>query len=46
MCELDLVFGFNKAYCILDEFVIGGEVQETSKKVILQRIKELDALET
>ena len=46
VCELDLVFGFNKAYCILDEFVIGGEVQETSKKVILQRIKELDALET
>ena len=34
-----------KVYCILDEFIIGGEIQETSKKVILERIKELDALE-
>ena len=45
VCELDLVFGFHKVYCILDEFIIGGEIQETSKKVILERIKELDALE-
>ncbi|GAB4817401.1 hypothetical protein N2152v2_004447 [Parachlorella kessleri] len=46
VCELDLVFGFHKVYCILDEFIIGGEIQETSKKVILGRIKELDTLET
>lgn len=46
VCELDLVFGFNKVYCILDEFIIGGEIQETSKKVILERLKELHALET
>lgn len=32
VCELDLVFGFHKVYCLLDEFVIGGEIQETSKK--------------
>lgn len=46
VCELDLVFGFHKVYCILDEFIIGGEIQETSKKVVLERLKELDALET
>jgi AP-2 complex subunit sigma-1 len=46
VCELDLVFGFHKAYCILDEFIIGGEVQETSKKVILARLQELDRLDT
>jgi len=46
VCELDLVFGFHKVYCILDEFIIGGEVQETSKKVILERLKEISALET
>ncbi|KAL4433294.1 hypothetical protein ABPG77_003342 [Micractinium sp. CCAP 211/92] len=46
VCELDLVFGFHKVYCILDEFIIGGEIQETSKKVILERLKELDQLET
>lgn len=46
VCELDLVFGFHKVYCILDEFIIGGEIQETSKKVILERLKELNTLET
>lgn len=46
VCELDLVFGFHKVYCLLDEFIIGGEVQETSKKVILERLKELHSLET
>ena len=45
VCELDLVFGFHKVYCILDEFIIGGEVQETSKRVILDRLKEINALE-
>lgn len=33
VCELDLVFNFHKVYLILDEFIIGGEFQETSKKV-------------
>lgn len=46
VCELDLVFGFHKVYCILDEFIIGGEMQETSKKVILERLRELNTLET
>ena len=46
VCELDLVFGFHKVYCILDDFIIGGEFQETSKKVILERLKEISILET
>jgi AP-2 complex subunit sigma-1 len=45
VCELDLVFGFHKAYCVLDEFIVGGEVAETSKKVVLDRLRELAALE-
>ncbi|KAF9607969.1 hypothetical protein IFM89_003889 [Coptis chinensis] len=32
-CELDLVFNFHKVYLILDEFILAGELQETSKKV-------------
>ena len=44
MCELDLVFNFHKVYLILDEFVLAGELQETSKKVILERLQELDGL--
>jgi len=39
------VFNFNKVYSILDEFVLAGEVQETSKKEILERIRELEKLE-
>lgn len=27
------VFPLLQVYCILDEFIIGGEIQETSKKV-------------
>ena len=45
VCELDIVFNFNKVYSILDEFVLAGEVQETSKKEILERIRELEKLE-
>ncbi|CAK9148282.1 unnamed protein product [Ilex paraguariensis] len=33
VCELDLVFNFHKVYLILDEFILAGELQETSKKV-------------
>uniref|UniRef100_A0A8C0G822 Adaptor related protein complex 1 subunit sigma 3 n=1 Tax=Chelonoidis abingdonii TaxID=106734 RepID=A0A8C0G822_CHEAB len=34
VCELDIIFNFEKAYFILDEFIMGGEIQETSKKSI------------
>uniref|UniRef100_A0A673FVU4 AP complex mu/sigma subunit domain-containing protein n=1 Tax=Sinocyclocheilus rhinocerous TaxID=307959 RepID=A0A673FVU4_9TELE len=30
VCELDIIFNFEKAYFILDEFLMGGEIQETS----------------
>eukprot|EP00301_Raphidiophrys_heterophryoidea_P014989 c23482_g1_i1.p1 GENE.c23482_g1_i1~~c23482_g1_i1.p1 ORF type:complete len:143 (-),score=32.49 c23482_g1_i1:64-492(-) len=45
VCELDLVFNFFKVYSILDEMFLGGEVQETSKMAIMQRLSELDRLE-
>jgi len=41
VCELDLVWHFHKVYMILDEFILAGEIQETSKKVILDRMEEL-----
>ncbi|XP_046886802.1 AP-1 complex subunit sigma-2 isoform X1 [Hypomesus transpacificus] len=31
VCELDIIFNFEKAYFILDEFLLGGEAQETSR---------------
>jgi len=42
VCELDLVFNFHKVYLIIDEFVLAGEIQETSKKQILERLAELE----
>jgi AP-2 complex subunit sigma-1 len=45
VCELDIVFHFNKVYALLDEFILAGEVQETSKKVILDRLRETEKLE-
>lgn len=43
--ELDIVLNFHQAYLILDEFILAGEIQETSKQVILDRLAELEAIE-
>ena len=38
VCELDLIFNFHKAYYLLDELLIAGYVQESSKKAILKAV--------
>lgn len=45
VCELDIIFNFEKAYYMLDELLIGGEVQETSKKNVLKAIAAQDLLQ-
>ncbi|KAF9931779.1 AP-1 complex subunit sigma-2 [Linnemannia zychae] len=45
VCELDLIFNFHRAYFILDELLIAGEMQESSKKTVLRVITQQDALE-
>lgn len=40
VCELDLVFNFYKVYAILDEVFLAGEIQETSKSVVLSRLDQ------
>ncbi|KAJ3682621.1 hypothetical protein LUZ60_015194 [Juncus effusus] len=45
VCELDLVFNFHKVYLILDEFILAGELQETSKRAIIERMGELEKLD-
>jgi len=42
VCELDLVFNFARTYVILDEFMLGGEVLETSRSQILTRVSEIE----
>ncbi|KAE9596272.1 putative adaptor protein complex, sigma subunit [Lupinus albus] len=38
VCELDLIFNFHKAYFILDEILLAGAMQETSKRTSLRLI--------
>lgn len=45
VCELDLVFNFYKVYAILDEVFLAGEIEETSKDVVLARLEQLEKLE-
>lgn len=45
MCELDIIFNFEKAYFILDEFLMGGEIQETSKQTVNRCIEASDMLQ-
>lgn len=45
VCELDIIFEFSKAYHVLDELLIDGYLQESSKKEVLKRVKQQDELE-
>nr|XP_046246129.1 AP-1 complex subunit sigma-3a isoform X2 [Scatophagus argus] len=45
VCELDIIFNFEKAYFILDEFLMGGEVQETSRVAVGASMEEADMLQ-
>ena len=43
--DADLVFNFYKVYAILDEVFLAGEIQETSRPVVLERLRLLYAQE-
>ncbi|KAF8817904.1 putative AP-2 complex subunit sigma-1 [Cardiosporidium cionae] len=45
VCELDVVFHFDRVYHILDEILLCGEVVETSHSAIIEKLKEIDKLE-
>lgn len=45
VCELDIIFNFEKAHFVLDEFIIGGEVQESSQKSVIAAIAQQDILQ-
>ncbi|XVF74032.1 hypothetical protein PTKIN_Ptkin13bG0029100 [Pterospermum kingtungense] len=44
VCELDLIFNFHKAYYILDELLIAGELQESSKRTVLRLVDAQDSI--
>ena len=45
VCELDVVYNFYKVYGIIDDLIIGGEIIETSKSLIVKKQKELELYE-
>ncbi|VFQ97245.1 unnamed protein product [Cuscuta campestris] len=44
VCELDLIFNFHKAYYVLDEVLIAGELEESSKKTVARLVAAQDSL--
>ncbi|GBG27577.1 AP-1 complex subunit sigma-1 [Hondaea fermentalgiana] len=44
VCELDVIFNFNRCYHILDELLLGGELEETSKREVLRVAAAQDEL--
>jgi AP-1 complex subunit sigma 1/2 len=44
VCELDVIFNFHKAHYMLDELLIGGELQETNKREVLRVTAAQDEL--
>jgi len=44
VCELDLIFNFHKAYFILDELLLAGELQEPSKRVVNRIVEAQDQM--
>jgi AP-2 complex subunit sigma-1 len=45
MREFDLLLQFHKVYAILDEFIVAGEIAESNKTIIVDRVKYPDSLD-
>ena len=45
MTRGDRIFNFQKAFAILDELIIAGELQESSKKSVLRVVTQSDSVE-
>jgi AP-3 complex subunit sigma len=41
VCELDIVYNFNKVHTILDEIVMGGQVVETNSVEVLKAVQDI-----
>jgi len=45
VCELDLIFNFDKAHYICDEMFLAGELHETSKREALKALRTQEEIE-
>lgn len=46
VCELDIIFNFHKAYFVLDEIFLAGDLQETSKSKVMKLITKIEDFAT
>ena len=44
VCELDIIFNFQKAYYIIEEILAAGYIQESDKKGILKSLQAQDSM--
>mmetsp|Transcript_22825 Transcript_22825/g.31318 ORF Transcript_22825/g.31318 Transcript_22825/m.31318 type:complete len:141 (-) Transcript_22825:78-500(-) len=44
VCELDIIFNYHRVHMVVDEIILAGEIQETSKGEILSRVSKMEKL--
>ena len=42
VCELDIIFNFEKAHFLLDEYILAGEVMDTGRHSVVNNVKYTD----
>jgi len=45
VCELDVIFNFERVHTVIDEILMGGEIQETSLREIKRAVENADTLQ-
>lgn len=44
VCELDIIFNFNKAFFLLEEILLAGFMQESNKQSIKKSLEVIDSM--
>ncbi len=44
VCELDIIFNFNKAFFLLEEILLAGYMQESNKQSIKKSLEVIDSM--
>uniref|UniRef100_A0A6B2G1H3 AP complex subunit sigma n=1 Tax=Myxobolus squamalis TaxID=59785 RepID=A0A6B2G1H3_MYXSQ len=45
VCELDIIYNFEKVQFVIDELIVGGELQETNKFLVSNAVATHDEME-
>ena len=45
VCELDIIFNFEKAHFVWNELVVAGEIVESSRRAILASVLDQDDIQ-